>query len=1020
MATPNGLNRYDGFNFVVYKNIRSDSTSLPANVVQTIFEDHNKNLLIGTEHGLCLYVRENDCFFNYMFEKTSPLRGLDCGVAKITEDASGNLWLATNIGLIYFDRTNNLVKQYSYEADKPESLSNNDVQSVLIDKTKRLWVATRNGLNLFIPANNQFMHIHNDLTYNEDLSNTIFLDMAEDREGNIWFASNEGLFCLDYDATLKVNGLVHFKHQINNESSISIDLVLSLLVDHSGKLWVGTDNGGLNLFDSKNGSFRHYRRDDTDSQSLNNEAIQAIYEDRTGNLWIGTYTGGINIARNSGDALIRYQYIPGSSGSLSHNTVTCFLEDRKGKIWIGTDGGGLNLFDRNTNHFTRFNIDNSNLPSNAILCMIEDSSDRMWIGTWSGGLVRFDKETRSFISINTKNSAIKDDNIYAIAEGDKDDLWLGTFEHGLIHYQINENKFTEYTPSNSGLANEMVIKIVKDTKGQLIIGTTISLQVFSPRTDQFKTYTTLQDNVNSLSFPRVTDILIENDTSIWIGTPDGLNCFNPVKNIFKRYYKKDGLPDDFIMAITLDNSGVIWVTTNNGAGYFDHKRGKFKNFTKDDGLQSNEFSERGILKTTKGELFMGGTRGFNIVFPDRITENKTIPEIVITDFKLFNNSLKPGKNSLLKQNISESKSLTLTHKQSVITFSFAVMDFSVPKKNQYAYMMENFDKDWIFSGNRGEVSYTNLDPGNYVFRVRGSNNDGVWNETGTSIKITILPPWWNTWWFRLIMIVSLVLLITSIFLIRIRQLKIQKILLEKTVEHKTLELKELNASKDKFFSIIAHDLKNPFSTIIGFAEMLDEDKSLEPGGKPKEYAHMIHSSAVRTFRLLENLLEWAASQRGNITFNPAKMNLSDLIKEEIHVLNDMAVEKNIELKDTSQDDIIVYADINMLKTVLRNLISNAIKFTHRNGKVEISAVQSEVNTEISVSDNGIGMKNETLLKLFMIDANLSTRGTADEKGTGLGLLLCKEFVEKHGGKIWAESEIGKGSSFKFVFPVRVI
>jgi signal transduction histidine kinase len=351
-----------------------------------------------------------------------------------------------------------------------------------------------------------------------------------------------------------------------------------------------------------------------------------------------------------------------------------------------------------------------------------------------------------------------------------------------------------------------------------------------------------------------------------------------------------------------------------------------------------------------------------------------------------------------------------------MTFYFAVMDFTAPEKNHYAYKMEDFDKDWIYTDNKREATYTNLNPGEYVFRVKGSNNDGVWNNTGTSIHITIMPPLWRTWWFRIIAISAIVFIIVSIFLSRVRHFKNQKIKLEKLVAIKTSELQELNVSKDKFFSIIAHDLKNPFQAIIGFSEMLKEEMKSGDIATSENYAGLINTSAIQTFRLLENLLEWANSQRGKITFNPVSINLRELVNEEFGVLGDMAKGKSIELKSSFYDNLKVMADRNMIKTILRNLISNAIKFTHKNGRVEVMAMISNNQVEISVSDNGIGMTNETMAKLFRLDGNLSTRGTENEKGTGLGLFLCKEFVEKHGGKIWVESESGKGSIFKMVLP----
>jgi ligand-binding sensor domain-containing protein/signal transduction histidine kinase len=1020
IGTYDGLNRYDGFNFVVYRNNSADSTSLSNNVVRTIIEDHHKNLLIGTQHGLCLYDRNKDRFLNYMLDKSSPLRGIDCIISKIAEDSVDNLWLATDLGLIYFDRGKNQIRRYNNDPTNPESISYDFLEAVLIDKNNRLWITSRKGLNLFLPETGTFKHITRSENGVNDLSDINFEDMAEDKEGNLWFGSTAGLYCLRNNPEARITGLIHYSFDPLDQYSLSINQIKSLYVDNADNLWVGTENGGLNLFDRDHQRFWHYRKDDYDPKSLNNESIQTIYQDRIGNLWIGTFTGGLNIAMQNRDAIISYQNLPGAPFSLSHNTVTCFLEDHNNQTWVGTDGGGLNLFDERTNHFRRFTIENSNIGSNAILCILEDSNNQIWFGTWAGGLVRFNSKTNSFTSLTTKNSDILDNNIYAIFKGDNNDLWLGSFDHGLIHYQIKENKFTHYTPDNSSLINKMIIKIERFSKDRLLIGSTNGFQIFSPDENRFITYIYDPNNVNSLSYPTTTDILVESDSCVWIGTRNGLNRFNPITGSFIRYYKKDGLPGNVIKGLIFDDSGVLWVTTGNGVCRFDYKRGKIKNFIREDGLQGNEFSERSILKTKRGTLLMGGTNGFNIIYPEKITENKNIPDVLITDLKIFNVSVEPGsKNSPLTKNITETKNLSLSYRQSVMTFYFAVMDFTAPEKNHYAYKMEGFDKDWIYTDNKREATYTNLNPSEYVFRVKGSNNDGVWNNTGTSIHITIMPPWWSTWWFRIIAISAIVFIIVSIFLSRVRHFKNQKIKLEKLVAIKTSELNELNVSKDKFFSIIAHDLKNPFQTIIGFSEMLIEEMKSGDIATSENYAGLINTSAIQTFRLLENLLEWANSQRGKIIFNPVSINLRELVNEEFGVLSDMAKSKNIELKSSFDDNLTFIADKNMINTILRNLISNAIKFTHKNGKVELKAIINNKQVEISVSDNGIGMKNETMAKLFRLDGNLSTRGTENEKGTGLGLFLCKEFVEKHGGRIWVESEYGKRSTFKFTLPIDV-
>jgi ligand-binding sensor domain-containing protein/HPt (histidine-containing phosphotransfer) domain-containing protein len=793
IGTYDGLNRYDGFNFLVYKNDPVDSTSLSGNLVRTIFEDHNNNLFIGTQNSLCLYEREKDHFINYSLEKSSPLREIRCTVLKIAEDSLGNLWLATNIGLIYFDRLKNQIIQYTHDPDNPVSLSNNDLESVFIDTKNRLWITTRRGLNLFQPETGTFSLITQSENGADDLASIFFIDITEDREGNLWFGSTDGLFCLRNNSGKKNISLTHYQHNPRDKHSLSNNRVKSLYVDDVGNLWIGTENGGVNLFDRKNQRFWHYRIDEYNPKSLNNESIQAIYQDNTGNLWVCTFTGGLNIAMKNSDAIIHYKNLPGAPFSLSHNVITYFLEDHLGQLWVGTDGGGINLFNNETNRFLRFNMANSSMSSNAILCIIEDSKNSIWLGTWAGGLMHFNSKTQSFRSFTTQNSSIPDNNIYTIAEGDHDDLWLGSFENGLIHYEIKENRFTNYTTDNSGLHNNMIVTIRNDFKGCLYLGTTNGFQFFSPVDNRFITYMHDPDNRNSVSDPSILDILVENDTCVWIGTQNGLNRFNPNTGFFKRYYEKDGLPNNVIKGIVLERSGILWVTTNNGVCRFDYRKGEYKNYTKDDGLQSNEFNQRSVLKTKSGAFLMGGTNGFNLIYPEKITKNMNVPPVLITDFRIFNKPVKIAEdNSPLKKHISETKELLLSYKLSVFTFHFNVMDFTMPEKNQYAFIMQGFEKEWNYVGSKREATYTNLDPGEYIFRVKGSNNDGIWNEQGTSIKIIITPPFWQTWWFRILMILFIIMAIYIIYKIRVRNIEAHRRELAIKVEERTHELKKAN------------------------------------------------------------------------------------------------------------------------------------------------------------------------------------------------------------------------------------
>jgi ligand-binding sensor domain-containing protein/signal transduction histidine kinase len=1101
IGTYNGLNRYDGHNFIIYKNVSSDLSSLAHNRVWFIFEDHQNNLLVGTSGGLCLYDWGTDQFVNYMSVSASPLLGMASAVICIEEDSIGNLWLATDNGLIYFDRINNSAVQYTTEPDKPESLSNNNIEHVLIDSRGKLWISTWNGLNMFQAETQTFRRFLYNPGAGNALQNFSFLDIVEDKKGNLWFATyGEGLYSLNLnempDARFK-----HYRHNPKNSQSLSGDRILYLYSDDQDNLWIGTENHGLNLFEREKEIFHHFHSNAFDPNSLYNESINSIYKDNSGNMWIGTWAGGINFSRKNADAILYYSHIAGLPSSLSHNSVTSFQVDHLDRIWIGTDGGGLNLFNIQTGEFVSFNSSNSNLVSDAILSIVEDSENQIWLGTWAGGLSRFDPDNKSFKSYTKMNSGIQDDNIFCVYNSKDGHLWLGSFQNGLIHYDKINNTFEKYSAENSNLSSNTVTDIKRYSDSRLLIGTNDGFNIFNTDNRQFLTYMHDPGDTNSLSNNNINTILTENDSVVWIGTQYGLSRFNPKDESFICYYDKDGLADNDIKGLAFHEAGNLWISTNKGISRFDFKQGKVKNLTKEDGLQSTEFNRNSALSIKNNIILMGGIKGFNVIYPEKIMENKNPPDVVFTDFRIFNKHVGIGvSGSPLKRHISETEELILSYDQSVITFGFAAMDFTIPGKNQYAYKMEGFEEEWNYVGNKREGTYTNLNPGKYTFIVKASNNDGIWNEEGTSVKIIILPPWWKTWLFR---ITAILLIITSavvFYFYRINRLKKQKIYLEKVVKERTweieeknkilvnqtnelnetnalleerqqqieeqaeelrvrkeeletailnlneinalleersnqieeqaeilqaqkkeleeanLHLNELNSTKDKFFSIIAHDLKNPFNTVLGFSELLKIKYNTLSEAKKIKYTEIIYDSSKNIYSLLENLLQWARTQTNKIEFEPTNFKLKDLVEQNIILLKENLTNKKITLRQKITNSCNVYADRNMINAVLRNLLTNAIKFTNIEGDIVISSTEKDGYIEVSIKDTGIGMSKGEISQLFRVDANFSRSGTDGETGTGLGLILCKEFIVKNGGNIWVESTPGKGSRFLFTLP----
>lgn len=1068
IGTYNGLNRYDGYDFKVYSKSDSDSNSGPGYRQKAIFEDRDNRLYIGSNIGLSLYDRDQDHFINYIEEESSPFYNINYDIFEIVEDSVGNLWLATNRGLVYYDRINNSKVEYTHHPNKPESLSDNWVETVFFDSKNRIWVGTRLGLNLFQPSTQSFKNISLKNKKKEDNDDVSFISIAEDSAGNIWIGSSNGLYCVENGQAEDETVLKRYFHFPDDPLNFSGNRLLSLFIDNENNLWVGAENGGLFLINPQDRTFRHYKMDDFNPTSLNNESIQCVFLDNTENLWVGTFGGGLNISEKNNDAIFHYKNLKGNKSSLSNNRVSSILQANDGKIWVGTDGGGLNQFNLQSKRFTSYDIENAGLSSNSILDLAEDYHHQIWIASWGGGLMKYKPIENRFYSFTINNSKIPDNDIFSVAAGNNKDLWLGSCTYGLVHYQIDKNKFTNYTQTNSAIISNYIF-VVKVVKEEIYIGTEVGLQVFTPKENKFETFVPDPNNPYAISHGSIYDMLVENDSSVWIATQFGLNRFNPKTKMFQRYFMKDGLPDNVIRSLLIDNSGLLWVGTNNGVCKFDYQHGQIENFSQDDGLQSNEFNFKSALALKNGNLLFGGTNGFNIIAPERIKKNTTIPQIVLTDFFLFNKPANANAiGSPLKADISSCKEVILSHHQNFLTFYFSAMDFTRPEKNKFSYMLENFDADWIYSGSKREASYTNIHPGTYILHVKGSNNDGVWNEEGTDLKITILPPWYLTWYFKVIYALLFVGIILVVFYIRTstlrkqkerltikvaertRDLKNKNLLLEQNaielnqtnsllksrqqliekqkeslmiqaeelkivaenLEETNNELINLNATKDRFFSIIAHDLRSPFNGFLGFTQIMAEDLPSLSMEKIQEISVSMMKSANNLFQLLENLLQWASIQQGLFSYERKMLKLSPIANESLAAITEIAKTKRIDISIDIPENLMVYADHNVVQMVIRNLLSNAVKFTTRGGKISLSAKATDNKfVEILIEDSGIGMNKNLLDHLFRIDTKTNRRGTEGEPSSGLGLIICKDLIEKQGGKLGVESKEGIGSVF---------
>jgi signal transduction histidine kinase len=606
------------------------------------------------------------------------------------------------------------------------------------------------------------------------------------------------------------------------------------------------------------------------------------------------------------------------------------------------------------------------------------------------------------------------------------------------------------------------------------VGTKIGLYLYNRIEDNFIGYFHEYNNPNSLSHNLVSCVNEDLEGNLWIGTTDGLNKYDEKNQRFIRFNENAGLPNNVITNLLFDDKGSLWITTNKGLTRLDSERFMLRNSEEDtinnriirnygmaDDLQNTDFRQNASYKDSDGQIYLGGINGFNVFHPDSIMDNKNIPNVIITEFKLFNKTVTfNSENSPLTKPIELTQRIILNHKQSVFTFGFVALNYNATLKNQYAYKLQGYDKDWNYIGNKHEVTYTSLPAGNYIFRVIASNNDGLWNTQGVTLQLRIIPPFWERWWFRGAIMLWVLFLIYIYYSHRLLKEKKTNKLLENKVAQRTEqlseknnllmiqtkhlneansilkvrqqlieeqseelksqrdELKEVNEVKDMLFSVVAHDLKNPFSTVLGLSDLLKLKYNDYSDKQRMEIISSVYNSLKVINDLIISLLEWSRSQMGNLNPQFDIHNLSELLLKNIQLANVNAQVKNIKIiNGVHENEFLVKMDVDLINAVIRNLISNAIKFTPIDGIISISCVRNTDKVIVKIRDNGVGITKDILPKLFLKSNFETTYGTNNEKGSGLGLKICQDFVKLHNGEIWVESEEGKGSEFCFSLPV---
>ncbi|MGD2034595.1 MAG: two-component regulator propeller domain-containing protein, partial [Bacteroidales bacterium] len=757
----NGLNRYDGYGFRSYYQNYKDKNSISNNNIKIIYEDKQDRLWIGTEAGLNIYNRRQDNFIPLPFT-------FYYSIEAIFELENGNLLIGAPEGLFLLDPSD-----YSFE----QVFENLFINAIFRDRNGNLWLGTYYSGLLLVNTKDYsytaFRHRRND---SKSISENAIRFIIQDSRGRIWIGTNSmGLSLMEYEEGDPFHPeFYNFTSDPGNPESISQGAILTLLDDKKGNLWIGIENGGLNVldldsFDRNNCVFKHYTHDPTDNSSLSNNSVHSLFMDKQKTVWVGTYGKGLSYYNSLHYKFKHYKHIPSDPNSLNNNHVNVIYKE-KDLLWIGTEGG-LNIYDRKKKTFRHFVHDyknNRSIGSSSVWAIYRDSRGNMWIGTWAGGLNLFNEGTGTFTRFQydeEDTTSIGGTSVFGITEDKDGNLWIASMNGGLNKFNYGTGTFTRYLydGNRNSISNNWVRTIMISSYDEIWLATTRAVDVFDKQTGQFISFTRDTGDTKSISYNGAVVLFEDSQKNIWVGTEGGLNLFNREDSTFTHYVEEDGLPNDVIRGICEDDRGNLWLSTNYGISKFidgvNHpEHPVFRNYDVYDGLQGNEFARRSFFKDREGRLYFGGSNGFNVFYPDSIRDNLFTPDVVFTDVYINNQPVKIGdKDSPLMQNISISDEISLSRRHSVFTIEFAALNFIAPEKNQYAFILEGFEKQWNKVGTQRTATYTNLDPGKYVFKVKASNNDGYWNEQESSLIVNILPAWWQTWWARTIYLMLIIL-----------------------------------------------------------------------------------------------------------------------------------------------------------------------------------------------------------------------------------------------------------------------
>lgn len=1036
-ATDDGLNRFDGYEFKIYRNDPNDSVSITSNDIWSLLEDTDGNIWVGTKTGeLNRYNFKSDNFSSWNIDSNDEEEN---GITSIFRDRNKNLWIGTyRNGLYLFNPANNSFRNWKYNHEDINSLSNNFITEIIQDYNGNLWISTYNGLNKFNPriSDKTFTKLYYQPDNTESINNNLVWSIKHSQIFNneIWICTANGLSRINIDdntirrITLPVEKDLPFGNSI---SSVHEDIL-----DDEKILWLGS-YGGLIKYNLRTGKTERYVSNETQSGQLVSNQINELFKDRSGVFWIIT-ENGIS-SWSSKTAKFNSLYISGQNlealAGLNKKNINAFQKSDDGRLWIGTSDGlySASFFNNKTDIKKHSAFNSKNIWS-----LKMGSNNTMWVGTYGQGLFRFDLLTEKAFPVEIKSPTFQT-NAYnyvkSLFEDEEQNIWIGFWGGGLcrlknVNYEIwiNENN------NKNSLSHNDVWSIHQDKSGRLWIGTNggglnlveksipLKFHRLSRKTEIGKS---LSSNV-IYSIVESVHNKSDGETVLWIGTSAGLNKVTVsnsykdyrelISNInIKHYTTRDGLPENIIKTVIEDSDGNLWISTNSGLSRFSPETNTFSNYTSTDGIKNIEFNSGAATRLRNGLVFFGGTSGVDHFYEKNITQSDYVPPIVFTDFLIFNKKVNIGSDTPLPVNISAAEKIILPYSQNVFSFQFAALDYNSPNSIEYAYLIEGFDNDWIQSKNNRTATYTNLNPGNYTFKVKATNSDGFWVEVPASISLTIDSPWWRTYWAYA---AYALIIIAGLYLIRKTELNRSRLRNElKVRELEAIKLKEIEKIKSRFFANLSHEFRTPLMLIKGPAEQLAQRNRNEG----EEQIKLIQRNTEKLQNLIDQLLELTQLEAGSLLLKATKENVILFAKGIFYSFESLAKQKNIALVFNSKPEkIYAWLDGDKFEKILNNILSNAFKFTPDGGKISLNI--NEHNSKsgdyvlLTVSDTGIGIPEDKLNKVFDRFYQVDDSSRRAYGGSGIGLALVKELIDLHKWDITVESEPGKGTQFSIKIP----